>query len=204
MRQIDHRASAGLRDSGGLHLIGEMGGKLAAIGLSFRLPNVDFRVLVKYIIGNIFTGVLAQRGGASRGDYPGRQLPRHGNILPTDGDFSCVAPSQSSNDHRPVRGGVFPMRKLARLSEGSPVAETGRCRVSATRRSMSCSLALALAVPDCAPQGLSVLDHRRDHLREHQKGFEWFRVVHLMLTSKKGMSASQIQRVMGFGSYETA
>ena len=33
---------------------------------------------------------------------------------------------------------------------------------------------------------------------------EWFRVVHLMLTSKKGMSALQIQRIMGFGSYETA
>jgi transposase-like protein len=33
---------------------------------------------------------------------------------------------------------------------------------------------------------------------------EWFRVVHLMLASKKGMSALQIQRLMGFGSYETA
>src|SRR5713226_5448972 len=33
---------------------------------------------------------------------------------------------------------------------------------------------------------------------------DWFRVVHLMLTSKKGMSALQIQCVMGFGSYKTA
>src|SRR5262249_19518023 len=33
---------------------------------------------------------------------------------------------------------------------------------------------------------------------------QWFRVVHLMLASKKGMPALQIQRVMGFGSYETA
>lgn len=33
---------------------------------------------------------------------------------------------------------------------------------------------------------------------------DWFRVVHLMLASKKGMSALQIQRVMGFGSYGTA
>jgi IS1 family transposase/transposase-like protein len=33
---------------------------------------------------------------------------------------------------------------------------------------------------------------------------DWFRVVHLMLTSKKGISALQIQRMMGFGSYETA
>jgi transposase-like protein len=33
---------------------------------------------------------------------------------------------------------------------------------------------------------------------------QWFRVIHLMLTSKKGMSALQIQRYMGFGSYNTA
>lgn len=33
---------------------------------------------------------------------------------------------------------------------------------------------------------------------------EWFRVIHLMLTSKKGMSALQVMRYMGFGSYKTA
>lgn len=33
---------------------------------------------------------------------------------------------------------------------------------------------------------------------------DWYRVVHLMLTSKKGMSALQIFRYMGFGSYKTA
>lgn len=33
---------------------------------------------------------------------------------------------------------------------------------------------------------------------------DWFKVVHLMLASKKGMSALQIQRMMGFGSYGTA
>src|SRR3984893_16531439 len=33
---------------------------------------------------------------------------------------------------------------------------------------------------------------------------DWFRVVHMMLTSKKGMSALQIMRYMGFGSYKTA
>ena len=32
----------------------------------------------------------------------------------------------------------------------------------------------------------------------------WFRVMHLMLTSKKGISALQVKRYMGFGSYETA
>jgi transposase-like protein len=33
---------------------------------------------------------------------------------------------------------------------------------------------------------------------------DWFRVMHMMLTSKKGISALQIYRTMGFGSYETA
>src|ERR1700730_10563596 len=33
---------------------------------------------------------------------------------------------------------------------------------------------------------------------------DWFRVIHLMLTSKKGISARQIHRYMGFGSYKTA
>jgi len=33
---------------------------------------------------------------------------------------------------------------------------------------------------------------------------QWFRVIFLMLTSKKGISALQIHRMMGFGSYRTA
>ena len=33
---------------------------------------------------------------------------------------------------------------------------------------------------------------------------DWFRVIHMMVTSKKGVSALQVQRVMGFGSYRTA
>jgi transposase-like protein len=33
---------------------------------------------------------------------------------------------------------------------------------------------------------------------------DWFKVTHLMLVSKKGMSALQIYRYMGFGSYKTA
>jgi len=33
---------------------------------------------------------------------------------------------------------------------------------------------------------------------------DWFKVTHLMLTSKKGISALQIMRYMGFGSYKTA
>ena len=33
---------------------------------------------------------------------------------------------------------------------------------------------------------------------------DWYRVTHMMLTSKKGVSALQIMRTMGFGSYKTA
>ncbi len=33
---------------------------------------------------------------------------------------------------------------------------------------------------------------------------QWFKVIYLMLVSKKGISSLQIQRMMGFGSYETA
>ena len=33
---------------------------------------------------------------------------------------------------------------------------------------------------------------------------QWFKVIYLMLTCKKGISSLQIQRVMGFGSYATA
>ena len=33
---------------------------------------------------------------------------------------------------------------------------------------------------------------------------KWFRVIHLILTSKKGISARQVHRFMGFGSYKTA
>jgi hypothetical protein len=58
---------------------------------------------------------------------------------------------------------------------------------------------------ECAPQGYrfsciagTIFENTNKPLRE------WFRVTHMMLTSKKGISALQIQRVMGFGSYGTA
>jgi transposase-like protein len=57
----------------------------------------------------------------------------------------------------------------------------------------------------CAPDGYrfsviagTIFENTNKPLRD------WFRVVHLMLTSKKGISALQIQRIMGFGSYGTA
>ncbi|HEX3945616.1 MAG TPA: IS1595 family transposase, partial [Rhizomicrobium sp.] len=57
----------------------------------------------------------------------------------------------------------------------------------------------------CAPQGYrfsviagTIFENTNKPLRD------WFRVIHLMLTSKKGISALQVHRMMGFGSYKTA
>jgi hypothetical protein len=58
---------------------------------------------------------------------------------------------------------------------------------------------------ECDPNGYrfsviagTIFENTKKPLRD------WYRVAHLMLASKKGMSALQIQRMMGFGSYETA
>lgn len=58
---------------------------------------------------------------------------------------------------------------------------------------------------DCAPDGYrfsvlvgSIFENTNIPLSQ------WFKVIHLMLVSKKGISALQIYRMMGFGSYKTA
>jgi hypothetical protein len=58
---------------------------------------------------------------------------------------------------------------------------------------------------NCAPDGYrfshtvgTIFENTNKPLRD------WFKVAHLMLVSKKGMSALQIMRYMGFGSYKTA
>jgi len=59
--------------------------------------------------------------------------------------------------------------------------------------------------PACAPKGYrfsvlvgTIFENTNVPLRT------WFKVIYQMLTSKKGVSALQIQRQMGFGSYSTA
>jgi transposase-like protein len=58
----------------------------------------------------------------------------------------------------------------------------------------------------CAPQTSYRFSHIAGTIFENTNKplREWFRVTHMMLTSKKGVSALQVKRVMGFGSYETA
>lgn len=60
--------------------------------------------------------------------------------------------------------------------------------------------------PDCRQGGAYRFSHIAGTIFENTNKplLDWFRVIHLMLTSKKGVSALQVMRVMGFGSYKTA
>jgi hypothetical protein len=59
---------------------------------------------------------------------------------------------------------------------------------------------------ECAPDTTYRFSHIAGTIFENTNKplRDWFKVAHLMLTSKKGMSALQIMRYMGFGSYKTA
>jgi len=59
---------------------------------------------------------------------------------------------------------------------------------------------------ECAPETTYRFSHLTGTIFENTNKplRDWFKVAHLMLTSKKGMSALQIMRYMGFGSYKTA
>jgi transposase-like protein len=60
--------------------------------------------------------------------------------------------------------------------------------------------------PDCREGGAYRFSHLVGTIFENTKINlrDWFKVIHLMLGAKKGISAMQIQRHMGFGSYKTA
>src|SRR5947207_14818221 len=60
--------------------------------------------------------------------------------------------------------------------------------------------------PDCAEGHAYRFSHIAGTIFENTNKplRDWFRVIHMMLTSKKGVSALQVKRVLGFGSYETA
>lgn len=60
--------------------------------------------------------------------------------------------------------------------------------------------------PDCRQGGGYRFSHIAGTIFENTNKplRDWFRVIHLMLTSKKGISARQLWRYMGFGSLKTA
>jgi len=68
------------------------------------------------------------------------------------------------------------------------------------------TMAFKWECPECRVGGAYRFSHIAGTIFENTNKSlrEWFRVIHMMLTSKKGVSALQIQRVMGFGSYRTA
>ena len=68
------------------------------------------------------------------------------------------------------------------------------------------TMAFKWECPDCRVGGAYRFSHIVGTIFENTNKSlrEWFRVIHMMLTSKKGISALQVQRVMGFGSYSTA
>ena len=59
---------------------------------------------------------------------------------------------------------------------------------------------------ECAPQTSYRFSHIAGTIFENTNKplRDWFRVIHLMLTAKKGISARQLWRYMGFGSLKTA
>jgi IS1 family transposase len=60
--------------------------------------------------------------------------------------------------------------------------------------------------PDCRQGGAYRFSHLTGTIFENTNKplRDWYRVIHLMLTSKKGISARQVWRYMGFGSLKTA
>jgi transposase-like protein len=68
------------------------------------------------------------------------------------------------------------------------------------------TMAFKWECPDCRQGGAYRFSHISGTVFENTNKplREWFRVIHMMLTSKKGISALQVQRMMGFGSYRTA
>lgn len=59
--------------------------------------------------------------------------------------------------------------------------------------------------PACDPRGYRFSVTVETIFEDTKVGLrKWFKVIYLMVTSKKGISSLQIQRIMGFGSYETA
>jgi transposase-like protein/IS1 family transposase len=60
--------------------------------------------------------------------------------------------------------------------------------------------------PDCREGGAYRFSHLVGTIFENTKINlrDWFKVIHLMIGAKKSVSAMQVQRFMGFGSYKTA
>ncbi len=115
-------------------------------------------------------------------------------------------PQMTTANSRPVSPSGTMKRAFDTLWRGVG-RKASIARVAAMR---TCTTPLATSrfigsAAECAEDGYrfsclggTIFENTKKPLRD------WYRVAHLMLSSKKGMSALQIQRMLGFGSYETA
>jgi transposase-like protein len=81
-----------------------------------------------------------------------------------------------------------------------------RCPRCGSDRAYKIAMPWKWECPDCGAGNAYRFSHLTGTIFENTNKplRDWFRVLHLMLTSKKGMSALQIYRMLGFGSYKTA
>jgi hypothetical protein len=149
-------------------------------------------------------------GGKAEGDYPGLDLLDRPRYIP----FTLRGNAMRRRRPKPIH-----QMTLTQFEVTFPGEDACKAYLVARRwpNGVTCPRCGADAFPlagrpfhwqcyKCAP----VTSYRFSHIagtifeNTNKPLREWFRVIHLMLTSKKEISALQIQRVMGFGSYGTA
>lgn len=110
----------------------------------------------------------------------------------TSGDFDKLFPNEEACDNYLI---------AHRWPEGVRCPRCGSDRVYPLQ-----TMKFRWECPDCREGGAYRFSHLVGTIFENTKIDlrDWFKVIHLMLGAKKGISALQIQRHMGFGSYKTA
>jgi hypothetical protein len=110
----------------------------------------------------------------------------------TEGQFEAMFPDETACARYLV---------ARRWPEGVHCPRCGNTKVFPVR-----TMAFKWQCYECAPNSGYRFSHLAGTIFENTNKplRQWFKVTHLMLTSKKGISALQIQRMMGFGSYSTA
>src|SRR5471032_1731089 len=81
-----------------------------------------------------------------------------------------------------------------------------RCPRCGSEKAYPLKMEFKWECPECREGGAYRFSHLVGTIFENTKVDlrVWFRVIHMMLTSKKGVAALEVMRVMGFGSYRTA
>jgi transposase-like protein len=136
-------------------------------------------------------------------------LPAYGNILPTKESAVAKQPKPVSQMTEKQFDALFPVGnedacktylKARRWPNGAFCPRCGNTKVYELK-----ARSFHWQCQACDPNGYrfsviagTVFENTNKPLRD------WFKVAHLMMTSKKGISARQLWRYMGFGSLKTA